>query len=258
MILYDNPFSPFTRKVRMVLWHKGISFRSIDGLALDQLDGLRRVCRRAEVPVLVDGDLVISESADIVDYLEDIKPEPPVLPAGPPARAAARHWQRRADRDVDAIVHDISLWVWPTHRREDTPPPKLIESGRADLLTILDELEADLSAGPFVCGDLSIADFALQPHFPSLRLLGVELDPARHPRVLGWNRRMRDLAVVRRDLDRVRAAVGEKFDGAASPYESNAVVWRGDRIEWLLAKGFDEWWMAERRSGRAVVASVFR
>lgn len=34
LVLYDNPFSPFTRKVRMVLHHKGLPFRSVDGLAL--------------------------------------------------------------------------------------------------------------------------------------------------------------------------------------------------------------------------------
>ena len=30
MVLYDNPFSPFARKVRMVLALKGVAFESID------------------------------------------------------------------------------------------------------------------------------------------------------------------------------------------------------------------------------------
>ena len=33
MLLYDNPFSPFARKVRMVLDHKGLAYEAIDGLA---------------------------------------------------------------------------------------------------------------------------------------------------------------------------------------------------------------------------------
>jgi len=38
-----------------------------------------------------------------------------------------------------------------------------------------------------------------------------------------------------------------------SPYEGEKIVWRGDRIEWLLAHGFHEWLLAELQAGRAVV-----
>jgi hypothetical protein len=30
-------------------------------------------------------------------------------------------------------------------------------------------------------------------------------------------------------------------------------VWRGDRIEWLLAHGFADWFQAEMAAGRVVV-----
>ncbi len=35
--LYDNPFSPFARKVRMVLFWKELPFESIDTLAMRHL-----------------------------------------------------------------------------------------------------------------------------------------------------------------------------------------------------------------------------
>jgi len=47
--------------------------------------------------------------------------------------------------------------------------------------------------------------------------------------------------------------VVEKLSAGASPYEAEKVVWRGDRIEWLLAHGFRDWFQAELESGRAVV-----
>ena len=240
----------------MVLWYKEILFHTVDGLALDQLVGLRELSRRGEVPLLVDGDLIISESADIVDYLEDVKPHPTVYPGSALSRAEARRWQRLADREIDAILHDISLWIWPTHRRDDTPPPGLLEIGRSDLYAIIDLLEHDLGDRPYICGALSVADFALQPHFSSLRLVGVDIDEERYPCTRRWLRRMRALDPVGRDLDNVRTAIDEKFISGASPYEGHEVVWRGDRIEWLLARGFDEWWMEERRRGRAVVPSM--
>jgi glutathione S-transferase len=256
LVLYDNPFSPFTRKVRMVLHYKDLPFRSVDALALDQLSALRTLSSRAEVPVLVDGDATIIDSADIVEYLNDLQPSPPILPGSPALRAKARRWHRTADRSLDAIVHDISLWVWPTHHRSDAPPPGLIEAGQRDLHSLVDALELDLGGAAYLCGDEpSIADFALFPHLSSLRFVGVSLTAARFPRVAAWQRRMRGLPAVQKDLETVRSGMAEKFRNGRSPYESEKVVWRGDRIEWLLSNGFDDWWAAERASGRAVVPS---
>jgi glutathione S-transferase len=251
LTLYDNPFSPFARKVRMVLELKAVAFQSIDALARDEHARLAEVNPRAEVPALVDGDVTVVGSADIVCYLEDRFPKPPVFPTTAALRAKARAWQRIADTVFDAIVHDISLWTWPTHRRTDAPPAGLVEAGRRDLGRILTDLETALGGEGFVCGGLSIADLALFPHVSSLKLLGVSLDP--FPRVLRWSREMRALPSVRADLDAVKRAVAEKFGSGASPYEAEKVVWRGDRIEWLLARGFQDWFLEELRAGRAIV-----
>jgi glutathione S-transferase len=251
LTLYDNPFSPFARKVRMVLQLKGIAFRSVDALALTEHERLRAVNPRAEVPVLVDGDVTVVGSADIVAYLDDRFPSPAVMPASPELRAKARAWQRIADGVLDAIIHDISLWTWPTHARTDQPPPGLLEAGRRDLEKVLALLEEALDGSGFVCGALSIADLALLPHVSSLRLLGVGLDA--FPKVAGWNRTMRALPVVRADLEHVKQSAIEKLAPGASPYEPEKVVWRGERIEWLLARGFWGWLQAELAAGRAVV-----
>ena len=255
LTLYDNPFSPFARKVRLVLAFKGLRADSIDALALAEHAALRAVNPRAEVPVLVDDDLVVTSSADIVAYLEDRYPEPPVLPRSPAARAAARAWERIGDSVLDAIVHDISIWTWPTHRRPDAPPPGLIEAGMRDIGVILARLDAALAEREFLCGELSIADLALFPHLSSLKPLGIALDPQTYPRLAAWIQRLRALPIVRADLEAVKRAAIEKFASGPSPYESEKIVWRGDRLEWLFHHGFAEWWMAELRAGRAVVPS---
>lgn len=249
--LYDNPFSPFARKVRMVLHIKGVAFDSIDALAIRERERLAAVNPRAEVPVLVDEGLAVVGSADIVAYLEDRYPSPTVLPGAPALRARARSWQRLADTLLDAIIHDISLWTWPTHRRADVPPAGLLEVGRRDLESILETLERALAPGGFVCGELSIADLALFPHVSSLKPLGLSLDPL--PNTLRWSRGMRKLPCVRADLEHVRKSALEKFAPGASPYEGEKVVWRGDRIEWLLAHGFHDWLGNELSAGRAVI-----
>ena len=250
--LYDNPFSPFARKVRMVLRIKDLPFRSVDALARSDLARLEQVNRRAEVPVLVEDDLVVADSADIVAYLEDRHPEPSVLPSSISDRAKARRWQRRADSVLDAIIHDISLWIWPTHDRPDEPPPGLLESGRRDLERVLGQLEDEIDPSGFCCETLSIADLALFPHVSSLKPLGVVLEESRYPKLRQWNRQMRSEAVVAEDLAYVKRSATEKFVPGPSPYESSKIVWRGDRIEWLLANGFVDWFVAELRAGRAV------
>jgi glutathione S-transferase len=248
--LHDNPFSPFARKVRMVLKLKEVAFQSIDALAVEQHERLLAVNPRAEVPVLVEGDLVVIGSADIAAYLEDRYPSPALLPPSAGLRARARSWQRIADTVADAIIHDISLWSWPTHRRADPPPAGLLEAGRRDLEKLLASLEASLGPTGYLFGSLSIADLALFPHVSSLKLLGVSLDP--FPRVARWSREMRLLPVVRDDLAYVKRSAIEKFGSGRSPYEAEKVVWRGDRIEWLLAQGFHDWLQSEVRAGRAV------
>ena len=253
LTLYDNPFSPFARKVRMVLRFKGLKFQSIDALAVSERNRLAEVNPRAEVPVLVDGAVAVADSADIVSYLEDRFPNPAVFPASPELRARARRWQRIADGVLDAIIHDISIWTWPTHSRSDSPPEGLLEAGRRDLLEILGDLEDSLDASGFVCGDLSIADLSLFPHVSSLKPLGVLLDPSAHSKLLRWNREMRAQAFVQEDLDHVKRSAVAKFAAGRSPYEGEKIVWRGDRIEWLLAHGFHDWLFAEIAGGRATV-----
>jgi len=255
LTLYDNPFSPFARKVRMVLRFKSLEFRSIDALALDEHDRLVTVNPRAEVPVLVDGAVTVTDSADIVSYLEDRFPNPTVLPAGPELRAKARWWQRRADTVLDAIIHDVSIWTWPTHHRSDQPPKGLLEAGRRDLHEVLVDLEASIGTSGFVCDRLSIADFSLFPHVSSLKPLAILLEEAAYPKLLRWNRHMRTQAAVREDLEYVKRSAIEKFGSGQSPYEDEKIVWRGDRIEWLLAHGFQDWFASELSHGRAVVAS---
>lgn len=253
LTLYDNPFSPFARKVRMALRFKGLPYRSIDALAVDAHARLVDVNPRAEVPVLVSGAVTVTDSADIVYYLEDRFPTPALLPAGHELRTKARRWQRLADTVLDAIIHDVSIWTWPTHDRSDQPPKRLLEEGRRELLQILAELEEAIGVTGFVCEELSVADLSLFPHVSSLKPLGVLLDEGSHPKLLRWNRQMRMHPAVREDLAYVKKSAIEKFGSGCSPYEAQKIVWRGDRIEWLLAHGFGDWLLSEISQGRAII-----
>jgi glutathione S-transferase len=244
--LHDNAFSPFARKVRMVLEYKSLACEYVDGLALANHDALAAVNGRVEVPALEDGGAVIVGSSDIVAYLERIHPQPSVYPSDPRRWASARAWERCADTTIDPIIVDLSYWNWA--KRDDTRPAAWVAAGQRDLDLIYAALERDLAEGPFVCGELSIADMALFPHVAATRSLGVGHDPARFPRLHAWQKRLRELPVFAADLARAKAFA----PSFGSQHERRKIFYRGDRIEWLLANGFHAWLAREIAEDRVL------
>lgn len=247
MKLYDSAFSPFARKVRMVLEHKGLEFEAPDGLLHANHEALKAVNGRVEVPVLVDGDVVVVNSADIVAYLEHRYPAQPVYPADPAARVHARAWERTADSLIDAILIDISYWKWAN--RADAMPEGLIEAARADLAQIYDALERELAGQEFVSGPFSISDLALFPHLASAKAMDAPFSPEKHPSITRWFKQMRGMPVCAADLQRARDFV---TDLKSRDFERDKIFWRGDRIEWLLASGFHDWFFGEIKARRVV------
>ncbi len=247
MRLYDNPFSPFARKVRLVLEYKELPFESLDALHPDVRRELAARNPRLEVPVLEDGELVVVNSADIVAYLEHRYPQRPVHPADPARRVAARAWERRSDTQVDAITVDVSLWTWAN--RPDSPPPGLMEAARRDLGVVYAELESALRDRDFIVGELSIADFALFPHLASVRFLGVGFERDAHPALSAWLERMRALPICQADLARLRDWLPRR---AQHGLEMDKIAWRGDRLEWILARGYHDWLVNEIRNDRVI------
>jgi glutathione S-transferase len=245
--LYDSAFSPFARKVRMILEHKGLNFEAVDGLLKSNHERLKRVNTRIEVPVLVDADVVIVNSADIVSYLEFRYPTKPVYPQAPAARVHARAWERAADTLIDAVLTDISYWKWAD--RQDSMPAGLLEAARAQLRLVYDALERDLARQEYISGPLSIADISLFPHLASVRAMEVAFSAQEHPNLTRWFRQMRALPICAADLQRTRDFVVNLKD---RDIERRSIFWRGDRIEWLLAHGFHDWFFREIKEQRVL------
>ena len=250
MQFFSNGFSPFARKVALALDYKGLAYETIDGLTHENRDELLKINPRAEVPVLVDGDVTVVNSSDIVAYLDLKYPERPIYPASLKDRVEARAFERLADSRIDAIMLDCSIWLWAD--RKDTAPAGLMAAGQADLDTIFARVEAVLAdrPTPLPFGHWTIAEFALWPHLAALRALGFTMSPDTYPRLNAW------LAAMRRDKlflnDARRTGEFMKSIATNTSFERERIFWRGDRIEWLLARGFDDWFFAEIRAGRTI------
>ena len=251
LTLYGNAFSPFSRKVQLVLEHKGIDYKMVDALARANRDELERVNPRLEVPAIDHEGLLVVNSADIVAYLERVFPARPVYPQDHAGWVKARAWERCADSVVDPILVDISYWLWAI--RSDQMPDGLLEAARTDLGTIYEALEAELEGRDWICGEPSIADLALFPHLSGARMLQVPVDGERYPSLLRWYKRCRSEKVFSDDLQRVQAYLTK---GAQNDIEREKIFWRGDRIEWILARGYHQWFFNEIEEGRVLWPEV--
>ena len=87
--VYRIPFSTNVERVALALAHKGVAVEWVDVDPNDRTPVVA-VSGQELVPVLVDGDLVLSDSPVILEYVEGRYPEPPLFPAEPARRAEIR------------------------------------------------------------------------------------------------------------------------------------------------------------------------
>jgi glutathione S-transferase len=245
--LYTSWFSTFARKAALGLELKGLPYDAVDALAREFRPELIHVNPRAEVPVLIDDNLVVVNSSDILQYLDWRYPQPPLYPEAIEDRVAARALERLADHRFDPIVVDCSFWKWAD--RDDEAPAGLLAAGQADIDIVLARLEAELASrpAPLPFGAPGIVECAWFPNLVAVRPLGFVIDEARFPAVLGWLQAMRLHPVFYGDTKRTAAFLKTL---SSSTHERRRLFWSGDRLEWLLSRGFHGWLGGEIQSDR--------
>ena len=187
MILYWFQVAPNPTKVRLYLAEKRAEGGAID--LLEQQVDLTRGEQKTEahrarnpfgrLPVLeLDDGSFLTESLAIVEFLEEIHPEPPLLGRDPVERARVRDLERIADMGVllpiARIVHATrSPLGWP-------PVPAVAEDARPALQRACEVLDGVLADGrPFLAGERpTIADCTLAAGLQFGRFGRIALDPA--------------------------------------------------------------------------------
>ncbi len=144
------------------------------------------------VPALVDDGQAIGQSLAIVEYLDEVYPEPPLLPRAPLARARVRQVALAIACDIHPLnnlrvrqylagslkADEATVTAWMRH---------WIELGFAAVERLLD---AD---GPYACGPApTMADVVLVPQVFNARRIGMALDA--WPRIVRADAAARGLA----------------------------------------------------------------
>jgi len=178
--------SPYVRKVLVFLETKGIDYE-IDPIApfvgneeFARLSPLRRV------PVLVDGELVLTDSSVICQYLEDKFPDPSLYPRDIADRARARWLEEYADtRLADGLIWRLFYEISIKKRTTGQPADEAVvrHAREVEIPAALDYLETQVPAGGFVFSAPSIADVSIACYFRTAAFVHYAIDAARWPRV---------------------------------------------------------------------------
>jgi len=106
----DRRFSPYCWRTRMALEHKGLSYETKPTRFTDK--DLIAFSGQERVPVIRDGDTVVSDSWAIAEYLEDAYPESPSLFGGATGHGLAKFLNVWTDRTlhlalIKLVIGDI-------------------------------------------------------------------------------------------------------------------------------------------------------
>lgn len=194
--LYSARLSMFGAKVQIAAIEKGIAFDLVM-VPFTQTEGYSpkdpevvRINPKKQVPVLVHGDVELFDSTQILEYLEDLKPEPALWLTGIQNRARVRQLEHRSDEVY--FPHVIKLMG--LQDKLDEPQAVAALQGARDFYRYLEPL---LGAQDYMLGDFSNADIALYMAMIFGERMGAPLT-GETPRLLAWRDRMSARASVRK------------------------------------------------------------
>ena len=188
MKLYYFPIAPNPTKVRVYLAEKGIELESVRvNLPEGEQRGAAHLARNpaGKLPVLelADGSF-LTESLPIIEYLEELHPEPVLIGASPEERARVRCIERLVDTGV---LSAGARAVHATNSPLGLPASPEIAGAALEILEVgLAQVDGLLADTPFVAGDhVTIADCTLWAGLQFMAFFGIERAAAR-PNVARW------------------------------------------------------------------------
>ena len=186
--LYHFPLSPFCRKVRLSLAEKRIEVKLEEERYWEQDPEFLRRNPAGKVPVLrIDGKL-LTESAAICEYLEEIYPEPSLMPRDPEGRYEVRRLVSWFDDKFHSEVTSKLLYERVNKKvmGRGFPDSGNVKAGARAIKYHLDYMAWLLDQRRWLAGDvMTLADFAAAAHLSALDYIS-DVDWNRSEAVKDW------------------------------------------------------------------------
>jgi glutathione S-transferase len=159
MKLYSGDLSPYSARVRMQIYAKGLTDIVIERPADFGTPQFRERFPIGRIPVLdIDGD-TMPESEVIAEYLEQVYPEPSLLGVGPRETAQIRTLARLGDVYLMNNMFMLSPQARASNRNEG-----IVELLGGQVIRNVKALDRMVGRDGFACcGRLTLADCALVP-----------------------------------------------------------------------------------------------
>jgi maleylpyruvate isomerase len=199
MILYGYSMSSAAYRVRIALALKGIDVTTVTKQLRrgeHRLKDYLQVNPQGMVPALaLDDRQVLTQSLAIIEYLDEVHPRPPLLPASPVDRARVRGMSQIIACDIHPL-NNMRVLQYLEGPLAQTPSIRdgwyrhWIEAGFAALE---DMLGRDPARGRFCHGESpTLADVCLVPQVFNARRFSVDLSA--YPRIVAIDAACRELA----------------------------------------------------------------
>lgn len=189
MILYDYFRSSTSYRVRIALHLKGLNYEKhpihllADGGQQYKADYLQ-LNPQARVPCLVDGDITLTQSLAIIEYLDECYAQNPLLPTQPVARAYIRSLALLIACDMHPLnnLSTLNLLKLQFHADENAIRTWYRHWLACGFDAFEKQLEKHNVMGTTCFGDhITLADICLIPQVYNAKRYGFDLAP--YPRI---------------------------------------------------------------------------
>ena len=200
--LYHVPLSPFCRKVRLVLAEKKMDVELIEERYWEQSTEFLRRNPAGKVPILRHEGALLTESTPICEYIEELNPEPSLIPKDAKARYEMRRLVSWFD---DKFHHEVTsnLLYERVNKKvsgQGFPDSKNIKEGARKIKYHLDYMAWLLEHRRWLAGDtMTLADFAAAVHLSSLDYIS-DVDWNRSSVVKDWYAKIKSRPAFRNIL----------------------------------------------------------
>jgi maleylpyruvate isomerase len=200
MKLYNYPRSSAAYRVRIALNLKGLDYESV----AVELRAPQSAQRSSEflalnpeglVPVLVDGERAFTQSLAIIEYLDETRPQPPLLPAKPRERAQVRALALAVACDLHPLNNlRVLNYLRDSLHQDEAAVSAWYAHWIAQGFTALEaQAEKTSGDGRYLFGDaVTLADVCLVPQMANA--LRMKCDVAPYPTLRGVCEHLNTLA----------------------------------------------------------------
>lgn len=190
LTIYGVSFSAHTRKVIMTARHKGLDFNLEPVVPLDPPAGWEELSPAGKIPVMRDGEFVVSDSSVICAYLDRKFPHKSIYPDGAENFARAMWFEEYVDSNLQQFVlHQFLLETIfaPAFLQKETNWDVVNNALNVEIPQRFKQLEKWVSPDKFlVANQFSIADITLASILINYAYGGKCIDNQAYPKLAGY------------------------------------------------------------------------